>query len=134
MIRIKSERVLLVAPNIFSVELLSSNKQIRHITSAGSIFPSIYQITPNLIVFDYDFLNKEIEGILRRIRANAYYDKIKICCIKSKPDRKVDSLLKVLGVNYIIYREDIAPKAKPARGVINMLDASVMKLLVNAAY
>ena len=136
MIRIKSEKVLLVAPNVFSVELLSTNKQIRHITAAGNIFPSIYQMNPNLIVFDYDYLSGDMENIIRRIRTNPYYHKIKICCYKTKAERKTDSLLTVLGVNYIIYRDDIKkPFIKHTlRQINNILDASLMNLLVTATY
>ena len=80
MIHFRSERVLLVAPNIFSVQLLDSNKQIRHITSVDRVFPCIYETVPNLIVFDYDYMSHDLEKILRRIRTNPYYNKIKICC------------------------------------------------------
>ena len=136
MIRIKSEKVLLVAPNVFSVELLSTNKQIRHITAAGSIFPSLYQMNPNLIVFDYDYLSQEMENIIRRIRTNPYYNKIKICCYKTKAERKTDSLLTVLGVNYIFYHEDMKkPIVKHQINQIRaILDASLLNLLVTAAY
>ena len=47
----KSERVLLVAPNIFSIQLLASNKQIKHIDSVDRVFPAIFEFVPNLIVF-----------------------------------------------------------------------------------
>ena len=62
---------------------------------------------PNLIVFDYDYLNKDMEKILRRIRTNPYYNKIKICCFKSSPNRKIDEFLKVLGVNHVIYKDEL---------------------------
>ena len=137
MIRIKSEKVLLVAPNVFSVELLSSNKQIRHITAAGNIFPSIFEMNPDLIVFDYDYLSRDMENILRRIRTNKYYNKVKICCYKTKIERKIDNNLTSLGVNYIVYREELAQTiaAKPAvKQIRNLIDASVMNLLVTATY
>jgi len=135
MIHIRSERVLLVAPNIFSVQLLASNKQIKHITSVDRVFPSIYEIAPNLIVFDYDYLNKDMEKILRRIRTNTYYNKIKICCFKSSPNRKIDDFLKMLGVNHVIYKEELHTANKSAiNHVRSILDSKVTDLLVSASF
>lgn len=135
MIHIRSERVLLVAPNIFSVQLLASNKQIKHITSVDRVFPSIYEIAPNLIVFDYDYLNQDMEKILRRIRTNPYYNKIKICCFKSNANRKIDSFLKVLGVNHVIYKDELhSPDKTVVNHVKSILDTSLTDLLANAAF
>src|ERR1700710_2901710 len=135
MIHFRSERVLLVAPNIFSVTLLASNKQIKHITSVDRVFPSIYEMIPNLIVFDYDYLSDDMEKILRRIRTNPYYNKIKICCFKSSPNRKIDSFLKVLGVNHVIYKDELHNHTKAAiNQVKSLFDSSVTDLLVNASF
>lgn len=131
----KPERILLVAPNIFSIQLLDSNKQIKHITSVDRVFPAIFEVVPNIIVFDYDYLNKDMEKILRRIRSNAYYNKIKICCFKSSPDRRIDSFLQVLGVNHVIYKHELQ---NPTKTVINhvksILDSAVTDLLVTATF
>ncbi|HWZ17028.1 MAG TPA: hypothetical protein VNW95_17450 [Mucilaginibacter sp.] len=131
----KRERILLVAPNIFSIELLDSNKQIKHITSVDRVFPAIFEVVPNIIVFDYDYLNKDMEKILRRIRSNAYYNKIKICCFKSSPDRRIDSFLQVLGVNHVIYKHELQ---NPTKTVINhvksILDSAATDLLVTASF
>jgi hypothetical protein len=131
----KRERILLVAPNIFSIELLDSNKQIKHITSVDRVFPAIFEVVPNIIVFDYDYLNKDMEKILRRIRTNSYYNKIKICCFKSSPDRRIDSFLQVLGVNHVIYKDELQ---NPTKTVINhiksILDSAVTDLLVTASF
>jgi hypothetical protein len=125
----------LVAPNIFSVTLLASNKQIKHITSVDRVFPSIYEMIPNLIVFDYDYLSEDMEKILRRIRTNPYYNKIKICCFKSGPNRKIDSFLKVLGVNHVIYKEELHNPTKAAiNHVKSILDSAVTDLLVSASF
>jgi hypothetical protein len=135
MIHFRSERVLLVAPNIFSVQLLDSNKQIKHITSVDRVFPCIYEMTPNLIVFDYDYLSKDLERILRRIRTNPYYNKIKICCFKSGPNRKIDEFLKILGVNHVIYKEELHNASESTLShVKSIMDAKVADLLVNAAF
>ena len=134
MINFRTERILLVAPNIFSVKLLASNKQIKHITSVDRVFPSIYEIAPHIIIFDYDYLNKDMEKILRRIRTNAYYNKIKICCFKSSANRKIDEFLKVLGVNHVIYKDELHNHSKAAIShVKSILDSAVTDLLVNAS-
>jgi hypothetical protein len=129
----KPERILLVAPNIFSIQLL--DKQIKHITSVDRVFPAIFEVVPNIIVFDYDYLNKDMEKILRRIRSNAYYNKIKICCFKSSPDRRIDSFLQVLGVNHVIYKHELQ---NPTKTVINhvksIFDSAVTDLLVTATF
>jgi len=131
----KPEKVLLVAPNIFSVQLLESNRQIKHITSVNRVFPSIHEMVPNIIIFDYDYLSEDMEKILRRIRANSYYNKIKICCFKSSPNRKIDGFLKVLGVNHVIYKDELQNSAKGAiNHVKSIFDPTLTDLLVNASF
>jgi hypothetical protein len=133
MIHFRTERVLLVAPNIFSVQLLADNQQIRHITSVSRVFPTIYEFAPQMIIFDYDYLDKDMERILRRIRTNKFYNKIKICCFKSSPSHKIDSLLKVLGVNHVIYKSELQNPSKEAINHVNsILDPTVTDILVNA--
>jgi hypothetical protein len=135
MTRNKYERVLLVAPNIFSVQILTVNKQVKHITQADRVFPAIYEMSPNIIVFDYDYLSDDMEKILRRIRTNPYYNKIKICCFKSGPNRKIDGFLKVLGVDHVIYKADLHNQAKPAINYVkSIFDAAITDLLVSAAF
>jgi hypothetical protein len=131
----KSEKVLLVAPNIFSVQLLAGNKQVKHITSVDRVFPVIYEMAPNMIVFDYDYLSEDMEKILRRIRTNSYYNKIKICCFKSSPNRKIDSFLKILGVNHVIYKNELHNPTKAAiNHVKSIFDSNITDLLVNASF
>ena len=135
MTRNKYERILLVAPNIFSVQMLVVNKQIKHITCADRVFPSIYEMLPNIIVFDYDYLSDDMEKILRRIRTNPYYNKIKICCFKSGPNRKIDSFLKVLGVDDVIYKTDLHNQTKATiNHVKSIFDAAITDLLVSAVF
>lgn len=135
MMHFRSERVLLVAPNIFSVQILASNKQIRHVSSVDRVFPCIYEMTPTLIVFDYEYLDKDLEKMLRRIRTNPYYNKIRICCFKSSPNRKIDEFLKVLGVNHVIYKDDLHnPTKETMSHVKSILDSTVTELLVNASF
>jgi hypothetical protein len=125
----------LVAPNIFSVQLLDSDKQIKHITSVERVFPAIYEMAPHLIVFDYDYLDKDMEKILRRIRTNSYYNKIKICCFKSSPNRRIDEFLKVLGVNHVIYKDELHNASKSTMSHIkSIMDAKLADLLVSASF
>jgi hypothetical protein len=124
----------LVAPNIFSVQLLANNKQIRHISSVDRVFPAIYEVAPHMIIFDYDHVDKEMEKILRRIRTNSYYNKVKICCFKSSPNRKIDEFLKVLGVNHVIYKDELRDTSKAAVSHIkSVFDPSVTDLLLSAS-
>src|SRR4051794_38607892 len=102
MIRTRLKRVLLVAPEIFPNQLLTDYTNVKHISAASSVFPSIYELSPDVIVFDYDFMGKELERTLRRIQVNKFYNKIKICCFKNSPNEKTDSFLKVLGVDHLI--------------------------------
>jgi hypothetical protein len=135
MMHLKSEKILLVAPNIFSVQLLASNKQIKHITDANRVFPAIYDMAPNIIVFDYDYLSADMEKILRRIRTNSYYNKIKICCFKSSPNRKIDSFLMVLGVNHVIYKNELLNPTKAAiNHVKSIFNSAVTDILVSASF
>ena len=124
----------MVAPNIFSLKLLASNKQIKHITSVDRVFPAIYEIAPHVIIFDYDYLNTDMEKLLRRIRTNTYYNKIRICCFKSTANRRIDEFLKVLGVNHVIYKDELHNNSKAAIShVKSILDSAVTDLLVNAS-
>lgn len=135
MLHFRTERVLLVAPNIFSVQILANNKQIRHINSVDRVFPAIYEMAPHMIVFDYDYLSADMERILRRIRTNPYYNKIKICCFKSDHSHKIDGFLKVLGVNHVIYKEELHnPTKETMSHVKSILDSTVTDLLVNASF
>lgn len=134
MMHFKPERILLVAPNIFSVELLDQNKQIKHISCVEKVFPAIYELAPHMIIFDYDYLNRDMERILRRIRTNSYYNKMKICCFKSSANRRIDEFLKVLGVNHVIYRDELHnPSKTTLNHVKSILDTTVTELLVNAS-
>ncbi|WP_183561754.1 hypothetical protein [Mucilaginibacter sp. SP1R1] len=137
MIRVRSKNVLLVAPDTFSVDLLPNNKLFRHIFTVGCIFPTIHEQQPNLIIFDYDYLANDIEKILRRMGANPAYNKIKVCCYKSKAHTKTDSLLKALGVDHIFYPEDFKKPAesKSLTSVISgIFDASLTSLLAKVSH
>ncbi len=134
MIRTRFKKVLLVAPDIFPNQLLSDYTHVKQISATGSIFPSIYELSPDIIVFDYELIGKDLENILRRIKVNKFYSKIKICCFKNSANESTDSFLKVLGVDHMVYREDLIKnqKSKPVLNAFNsMIDASIVKWVIN---
>jgi hypothetical protein len=137
MIRTRFKKVLLVAPEIFPNQLLTDYTNVRHVTATSGVFPSIYEQSPDVIVFDYEFMGKELEHILRRIQTNKFYNKIKICCFKNSPNEKTDSFLKVLGVDHLIYREQLTEKSK-SKSLLNafnsVIDASIVKWVINVTH
>jgi hypothetical protein len=136
MIRTRFKNVLLVAPAANSCQLAATYKNVKHINSINQIFPCIYEQSPNLIVLDYSYLNKDVEKIVRRIRTNAFYSKIKICCYKAKVEPKADSLLKAIGVDYFIYEEGLKSiqKNKNVLSIFTeILDRSSVGMLTNVS-
>jgi hypothetical protein len=107
MIRTRFKKVLLISPENSPHQLDADHGNVTHIHALDRIFPSIFELSPNLIVFDYNYLSKDIERIVRRIRTNTFYSKIKICCYKTKIELKTDSLLKAIGVDYFVYEEEL---------------------------
>ena len=137
MIRVRSKNVLLVAPADFAVELLPNNKLFRHISATSNIFPSIHELRPNLVIFDYDHLVKDIEKVLRRINTNPAYSKMKICCYKSSAHTPTDSLLKALGVDHIFYPEDFKESAENNQVtsiLSNLIEAPIVNLLARVSH
>jgi len=135
MIRTRFKKVLLVAPEIFPNQLLADYTNVRHVTAPSSVFPSIYEQSPDVIVFDYDFMGKDLEKTLRRLKTNKFYNKIKICCFKNAANEKTDSFLKVLGVDHMIYREQLteSSKSKSLLSAFNsVIDASIVKWVISA--
>lgn len=136
MIRTRYNKVLLVAPEVFPDALLTNHRNVMHISSVSSIFPSLNELNPDLVIFDFEFIGKDLEKILRRINNNTFYEKLKICCYKNGPDEKIDSLLKALGVDYLIYQEDLVKPSKNKKLVNNfnaVLDSSILKWIGTAS-
>lgn len=135
MIRTRNKKVLYVAPEVSSDQLTADYHNITRIHALDRIFPAIYEVNPNLIIFDFDYLSKDIERIVRRLRTNAFYSKMKICCYKSQSEIKKDSLLKAIGVDYFIYEEELR-EAQKSNNISSLfteiVDRSMVALLVNA--
>jgi hypothetical protein len=95
-------------------------------------------MTPDVIVFDYDFMGRDFERTLRRIQTNKFYHKIKICCFKNSPNTKVDSFLKVLGVDHFVYRDELLTAETKNKSLLNtfssVIDASIVKWVINATH
>jgi len=126
----------LVAPEFYSRQLSADFKSVRHVYAVNQIFPNIYDLNPNLIVLDYSYISNDVEKIVRRIRANNFYSKIKICCYKTKAEPKADSLLKAIGVDYFIYEEELQSIQKnknPLNIFTEMLDRSAVSMLTNVS-
>ena len=122
MIRKHFKKVLLVAPEDFQNELLTDYRNVKHISTVSSIFPMLFELNPDIVIFDYDYIGKDLEKILRRISINTFYDKLKICCYKSRPNEKTDSLLKAIGVDYLIYQADLV-KPRKTKTLLNNFSA-----------
>ena len=136
MIRIKSSTVLVVA-SATSFIPIQTNKQVMYITDTNRLFPAIHAMRPGGLVLDHDYLGEQTEKILRRMVFNPFYSKMKIYCYKTKPNTKVDALLKVLGVQQFIYAQDVQnqPKHVSAFKIIgDLLKTSVSSKLVDAGY
>ena len=136
MIRTRFKKVLLVAPDLFPNQLLTDYTHVKHVSATSSIFPSIYELNPDIIVFDYEFMGKELERTLRRIQVNKFYNKVKICCFKNTANESTDSFLKVLGVDHFVYREDlVTAKSKSVLNTFNpIIDASIVKWVINVTH
>jgi hypothetical protein len=75
-----------------------------HVNSLTKIFPSLFTHQPGTIIIDHDYVKGEVQDIVRRIRTNPFYNKLKICCLKSSANTKADDQLRIIGVDYLIYR------------------------------
>ena len=130
MVRTRFKNVLLVAPDVFPDQLINNYPHVKQVSVLNRVFPAIYQLNPDMIILDYDFIGADIEKIIRRIKANKFYDKIKICCYKNAPGIKAEGLLKALGVDHFIYKEDLVKSSKNNRvtsTVNSIIDASILK-------
>ncbi|MFD0794824.1 hypothetical protein ACFQZX_14450 [Mucilaginibacter litoreus] len=136
MIRTRSKKVLLVAPDTFPDQLLAKYNNVKHIAAAASIFPSIHELKPDVILFDHAHMSDGFEKVLRRLQTNSFYKKIKICCYKRTESVTADATLKVLGVDHMIYHEDLQKVSKSKatlNSINNIIDASLIKWVAGVA-
>ena len=108
----KFKKILLVSPDpalnhLHSMPINASNCEIFDVTSCSKVFASLFDKKPEAIVFDYDCLAKDAELVLRRIRSNSFYNSLKIYCYRNEADESVDSFLKAIGVDSMIYKTDV---------------------------
>ena len=130
----RSKRVLLVAPDVFPKQLLDSYEHVKHVSASSAIFPALFELKPDVIIFDCDYLGDDIQKILRRLRQNKFYSKTHICCYKTNQNPKTDELLKALGADTLIYSEELLKpqKEKNLQSLLgNLVDASLSKWMAN---
>jgi hypothetical protein len=136
MIRTRSKRVLLVAPIAFPGQLLAEYDNVKHISVATAIFPTIHDLKPDVILFDYAHMGDNMERVLRRLQSNPFYKHIKICCYKRNEAIKADATLKVLGVHHMIYHADLQKATKGSatlNAINNLMNASLVKWVAGIA-
>jgi hypothetical protein len=106
--RSNDKLILLVTSDVLNSGFFIDNTRIKfcHVNSTSKIFPSISTLHPGTIIIDHDFLNDEVQNLVRRIRTNPFYAKLKICCLKASFNRKIDEQLKVTGVDYLVYKNN----------------------------
>ncbi|TSD64018.1 hypothetical protein FFF34_015780 [Inquilinus sp. KBS0705] len=137
MIRARYKKVLLVSSKPFPDQLLDGYDNVKQISAQTAIFPAIHELKPDAILFDHAHMGDNFERVLRRLQTNAFYRNIKIYCYKKQESIKADSLLKVLGVDHIIYNEDLekVSKGKAALTAINnMVDGPLIKWVTGVAH
>jgi hypothetical protein len=137
MIRTRFKKVLLVAPDTYPDRLVTDCRTVKHISTVANIFPSLYALNPDVVIFDYDYVGKDIETILRRIKVNKFYDKLRVCCYKSSPNEKIDGLLKALGVDDLVYSEEFM-KPQKTKTILNnfgsLFDSSILKWVAGVSH
>jgi hypothetical protein len=136
MIRTRSKRVLLVASQAFPDQLLAEYNNVKHISAISSIFPSIHELKPDVILFDHAHIADNMERVLRRLQTNFAYKNIKICCYKSKESITADATLKVLGVHHMIYHADLQKTSKSSNAlnaINNLVNFSLVKWVAGIA-
>lgn len=136
MIRTRSKRVLLVAPQTFPDQLLAEYDNVSRISAITTIFPSIHDIKPDVILFDHAHMAGNMERVLRRLQTNPFYKHIKVCCYKHTESVTADAMLKVLGVDHMIYQADLQKASKgnaTLNAINNLVNASLLRLMAGVA-
>ena len=116
----------------FPGQILAAYTNVKHISAVAAIFPTIHELKPDVILFDYAHMSDNMERVLRRLHTNTFYKNIKLCCYKQTENTVTDSTLKVLGIDHIIYGADLqkTPKSSAALNAINnLVNASLLKLI-----
>ena len=76
--------ILLVTSDVLNLGFYVDNTRIKffHVDSKSKIFPFLSAHHPGTIIIDHDFLKDEVQNLVRRIRTDPFYAKLKICCLK----------------------------------------------------
>ena len=137
MVRTRSKKVLLVAREAFPARLLAGYDNVKHISAATAIFPAIQALKPDVIFLDHAHMGNDLEKVLRRLQTNVFYKNVKVYLYKDQEHVKSDSLLKVLGVDHIIYHSDVDKPSKSSAAITaiyNVIDASLVKWVAGATH
>lgn len=137
MTRSHSKKVVLLASEMFPCQLLNGYANIRQVHRLNHLFPAIFEINPDLLIIEHDFVgSKDVEKILRRVRANKFYKHIRIQCFMNERSEKAESLFKALGADQFVYREDLL-KTQKQHGVMDtvhsVIDHSMIKLAASVS-
>ena len=125
MTRSHSKKVILLAPEVFPSQLVNGYANVRHVSAINHLFPAIFELNPDLLIIDHDFIGqKDAEKILRRISSNKFYNHIRVQCFMARRNTKTEDLLKVLGVDHFVFREELL-KDQKAHGVLNTVNAII---------
>ena len=129
---------ILVFASTSSVIQVPAGKEITLVTAATRLFPAIHQFQPEAIFFDYEYTGADIERILRRLKSNVFYKKIKIYCYKKTWHTRTDSLLKTLGIDTFIYADDLQKQLKSKKHTFtalgNLLETAVASAFAGSLY
>ncbi len=68
MIRTRSKKVLLLAPEVFPGQLLAGYDNVKHVSATSTIFPNIHELKPDVIFFDHAHMGDNLEKTLRRCK------------------------------------------------------------------
>jgi hypothetical protein len=109
--KVNSKVIVLVTSDDQNVCFFKNTTTIEyyHVNSTSKIFPSLFTYQPGTIIIDCDYLKDEVKDLVRRIRTNSFYNKLKICCLKNASNTKTDDELLTIGVDYLLYRTTTHP-------------------------
>jgi len=97
--------ILVVGTDDFHALFNDLESNVRCIKSLKSIFPSLYMFCPAVVIVEYEHFKSAFDYYLMRIRANKYYDKLKVYCCINEPDESLLEYLKTFRSQTILSSE-----------------------------